>query len=370
MDERELTERLRGMHQAVKDVTRGLERLERDAAEPAPPKSKVGEWVVCSNLGPKPCVVISPEEFEKLWSSPGHDLSPWSPRVGDRVWVDGPPRGKVASTQGYGSVSAIGNRYGRIRVAMDPGGPKDHVDPSWFEPEYIRPADFAPKEDKHPTGLKAWKEKYYSVEAKDVSREDAAAHCLRKWEGSRAEVLERYGLCKDFAGIRDEAGERLFFDDKTCALCTNCKCAECPLRLHLGTNCIVGLYSTWEKRGDPEPMIAALKAVVEKEKVPPPLDGEWKDEWEWTGELRKPTRDDAAWLSSTDAFVYCQGDYPTCGWHPESVRHILRRKSPDTILREQVYEFRQTQLLKASVEGYMDFGKFLGHGKADQEGKD
>ena len=146
---------------------------------------------------------------------------------------------------------------------------KDCVEITRAQAEAIVPP--AEKKAKHPQGLDAWKKVYYPTPADEVSKEGAAAHSLKKWEGARPAVLEAFGLINGSAELRDGKGGTFYFDHTTCALCKQYMvrpqdCIACPLNAHLGQAC-GALWEDWRKTGDPEPMIAALEAVVAKQQA-------------------------------------------------------------------------------------------------------
>ncbi|HUT57034.1 MAG TPA: hypothetical protein VNA25_04055 [Phycisphaerae bacterium] len=159
---------LAGVHEAAKCLVRAIEKV----GEPER-KFKPGDDVVHSCPGfDSPCVIISAEEFERehhfapglpycirdagdsIWCSDGTDLSPWQPKVGDRVWVEGEAP-DVGTFKGFGEVAAldIGDTMGcEVCVAAEdsqwPAIPQgeEASDEWWFRLSAIRPADFAPKE--------------------------------------------------------------------------------------------------------------------------------------------------------------------------------------------------------------------------------
>lgn len=129
-----------------------------------------------------------------------------------------------------------------------------------------------------------WKQEYYPVPAGAVTREEAAAHSLRKWEGLRPEVLREHGLYVRNAVLRyGEHQTLLSIDAFSCALCVHHAlqidgdgCRSCPLFQVLGNRTCDGQeeeeypntapYSIFANTDDPEPMIAALRLAVEKSK--------------------------------------------------------------------------------------------------------
>lgn len=83
--------------------------------------------------------------------------------------------------------------------------------------------------------LKEWKEKYYPVDAFDVSYKDALDHSIKKWEGLQADVLKEYGLVQSDNVIGD-GNEYMVISGETCSLCccyidieADNPCSQCPL---------------------------------------------------------------------------------------------------------------------------------------------
>ena len=114
--------------------------------------------------------------------------------------------------------------------------------------------------------LATWKAKYYPVPADQVSEADAAAHSLAKWRGLRPAALRRHGFKVD--------DEPISIHSESCSLCCIHKplgwkdCGPCPL-VRKGLYEYFGCkkeWRLWAYNNDPEPMIAALEAVVKKQK--------------------------------------------------------------------------------------------------------
>lgn len=118
----------------------------------------------------------------------------------------------------------------------------------------------------------SWKEEFYPKPARETTKEEAAAHSLRKWIGLRKENRDKHEVDRYPVSI----------DYTTCALCFHYDrkadgegCTTCPLFEVLGKSCddtSCGETSpfrryTFKSYSDPEPMIAALQQVVDKEKA-------------------------------------------------------------------------------------------------------
>lgn len=123
--------------------------------------------------------------------------------------------------------------------------------------------------------LDTWIPEYYKVPASKA--EDAITHSLVKWKGLRPVVLRRHKLeymHESFITLTDGTKE-FNITDETCALCKQHRdeeagydaedggCSECPLFKHLGETCFDTYqpFHTFRECGNPEPMIAALKAI-------------------------------------------------------------------------------------------------------------
>lgn len=135
----------------------------------------------------------------------------------------------------------------------------------------------------------SWAKEFYPVEASEVPVEQAAAHSLQKWIGLREENLEKHDVVlKNRSVVEIDANDRsvvhkiLAITSDSCALCHHfieemdrLGCVKCPLAQHLKlefpdcTRCDNHKrpYSYWFDTRDPEPMIAALQAVVDKQHV-------------------------------------------------------------------------------------------------------
>jgi len=127
--------------------------------------------------------------------------------------------------------------------------------------------------------VEAWKAEFYPIEAADTDEEAAVAHSLRKWEGVRADALERHRLISRNGGLEGIEGESPFdFGANTCALCEWYQaddCEACPLyRVRGDVSCDSYTYAEHDARtrppyqaftldNNPEPMILWLKLAKE-----------------------------------------------------------------------------------------------------------
>lgn len=124
--------------------------------------------------------------------------------------------------------------------------------------------------------LSAWIKKYYSVKADSpdlATDKQRLQHSLRKWIGLRRGILKRHRLTVVSATVHDSKGNTFVISSGTCALCeehlSNTGCGKCPLVKVRGHDCGSGdrsPYSVFYSKSDPEPMIALIKAAMEKEK--------------------------------------------------------------------------------------------------------
>jgi hypothetical protein len=122
--------------------------------------------------------------------------------------------------------------------------------------------------------LETWKAEFYTIPADHPDALAApAAHSLRKWEGRRAENLERHGLVVRSLqyAIREPETDKVFiFGPDECSLCRACKqeCTRCPVVALSGLSCAGDKESEYQQffdTGDPEPMIALLRRCAELE---------------------------------------------------------------------------------------------------------
>lgn len=118
--------------------------------------------------------------------------------------------------------------------------------------------------------FETWCEEFYPIEAKEVSKEDALAHSLRKWEGLRPKALKRHGMLFGHRRLYEVGGpECLSIDADSCALCVHHRgnhCEECPLEV-AGQGCEHN-SSPWKRfavKGKIKPMISLLEKLVNAE---------------------------------------------------------------------------------------------------------
>lgn len=99
--------------------------------------------------------------------------------------------------------------------------------------------------------LTEWKKEFYPKPANKVSKKDALAHSLKKWEGLLVENLVRFDLWSASGYIMEmnahnKSNKELAIDSTTCALCIHYiikeeyvvdSCEICPLYKVRGTRC-------------------------------------------------------------------------------------------------------------------------------------
>lgn len=66
--------------------------------------------------------------------------------------------------------------------------------------------------------IESWKAEFYPVEAKDVPKEQAVQHSIKKFEGLREENLKRHGVYNSLNYLTD-GYEKFYFNGDNCALC-------------------------------------------------------------------------------------------------------------------------------------------------------
>lgn len=137
---------------------------------------------------------------------------------------------------------------------------------------------------KNKTNLELWRDVYYPTNAKDASDDPlkAAEHSLRKWLGTRPEILKKFGLRFENHRLWDRNRKAHRFDSASCALCqyeerlyaedlTLRPCQGCPFTLVHGRFC--GDEYSEASSGNVEPMINRLQQVVVQLKLDPSLGG-------------------------------------------------------------------------------------------------
>lgn len=123
-----------------------------------------------------------------------------------------------------------------------------------------------------------WLEEYYPVPASaaEAQTNDRAAieHSLHKWRGLRPDVLEAHNLYPRTSRLIADACDGrdvIEVDGSSCALCEmhiQNECKGCPLydeKTNSRCDSEGREYRNWLYHKDPEPMIAALEAALEKE---------------------------------------------------------------------------------------------------------
>jgi hypothetical protein len=109
-----------------------------------------------------------------------------------------------------------------------------------------------------------WYQEFYLIPASQTSKEQAAAHSLRKWRGALPENLAKYNLKKP----------PIVYGAGTCALCKhNTKCVTCPLcQMRGDVPCDaprlderLSPYASWTEEHNPLPMIEWLERTVAAE---------------------------------------------------------------------------------------------------------
>ena len=121
-----------------------------------------------------------------------------------------------------------------------------------------------------------WLEEYYPVpsDSAEARSSDRAAieHSLHKWRGLRPDVLKAHGVMAIGRGLREDMDEEpfIYIAGSSCALCMRHDeiCETCPLFNHEDETACDGEgreYHEWTYKHDPEPMIVALEAALEKE---------------------------------------------------------------------------------------------------------
>lgn len=127
--------------------------------------------------------------------------------------------------------------------------------------------------------LKAWKKEFYSTPADKVSKKNAVAHSLKKWQGLTKANLKKHGVRHDIDDCGIEADKyTLSIDCGTCALCKHhyddlTQCATCPLAIVRGkVRCdsitdseAISPFSCWRSDFNPAPMIRWLKKALKAE---------------------------------------------------------------------------------------------------------
>jgi len=107
-----------------------------------------------------------------------------------------------------------------------------------------------------------WLKAFYPCSAQEAAArgvDEAVRHSLRKWRGLRQENLAKYACALPPIKVNEE----------TCALCVlfigNEDCQGCPIAdATFCCNNVVGAFSRYDLRRDPEPMIQILTEAASK----------------------------------------------------------------------------------------------------------
>lgn len=127
--------------------------------------------------------------------------------------------------------------------------------------------------------LKTWTDEFYPKRpSKRMSKITAIRHSLLKWTGLLPENLRKHGLKKNRKSIQEigDGHDWFIIGGDSCALCVKYAnendhpvrsvCENCPLYKNLNdTPCDEkdeNPYFVWAIRGDPKPMIKALKETL------------------------------------------------------------------------------------------------------------
>lgn len=125
--------------------------------------------------------------------------------------------------------------------------------------------------------LKTWKAEFYPKPASRVSKKDALAHSLQKWEGLKNANLKKHGVESYGREITSADNNGLDIDEHSCALCkhyADLDCFGCPIYKVRGMRCdedengIGGdnsPYVLFTTRNNPLPMLRLLKAAQKAE---------------------------------------------------------------------------------------------------------
>jgi hypothetical protein len=119
--------------------------------------------------------------------------------------------------------------------------------------------------------LATWKKEFYPVPASKVSKKNALAHSLKKWEGLLKNNLKKHGV-ESYRGCISEGYSFLDIDSSSCALCIHHDsdfpyCSGCPLHKSLGRACSTfsgAEYESFTSHGDAKPMFFALRRAVKE----------------------------------------------------------------------------------------------------------
>ena len=115
--------------------------------------------------------------------------------------------------------------------------------------------------------VETWFAEFMPVPAESAVSSDRAAceHALRKFTGLLPENLDKHKVEFVYlSAIRDHEITRIVTGSANCSLCHRylaANCAGCPLYLCYTAT---GLYKAFTVTGNPQPLIDALKSILEK----------------------------------------------------------------------------------------------------------
>jgi hypothetical protein len=114
---------------------------------------------------------------------------------------------------------------------------------------------------------KAWRKKYYPIQASKCKKADALDHSILKWTGLQENVLKKYGLQLNWLrDVVDELGVLVLeIGVNSCALCKFFFEKKCPL---MPDGCNGGCDGNWARfivYWDTVSMLKALKAAKKRE---------------------------------------------------------------------------------------------------------
>ena len=121
--------------------------------------------------------------------------------------------------------------------------------------------------------LQSWKDEFYPVDASECgkSHREQLEHSLRKWRGATKENAAKHGcFYKDHFVISKAESEcsgypkAMGFGTKSCALCKNNRCRDCPIFLSGRHSCISIVSEYAASDNDPSSIIAVLEELLEQ----------------------------------------------------------------------------------------------------------
>ena len=132
--------------------------------------------------------------------------------------------------------------------------------------------------------LKSWKAEFYPIVASKVSKKNALAHSLQKWEGLLKKNLIKHGLKMEKAQFGyishpNESTLEMVTTDE-CSLCyhyidreNEIDCDGCPINELPGNTCCMKVDSPYNrsiKTENPMPRINLLKKAIKAQTNPRP----------------------------------------------------------------------------------------------------